>query len=52
MSKDWEEHLGLVGMRERVESLGGVFHVESESGKGTKVSAQFTLNAVGGELYG
>ena len=49
---DWEEHLGLVGMRERVESLGGVFHVESESGKGTKVSAQFTLNAVGGELYG
>ena len=34
-----EGHLGLSGMRERVESLGGVFRIESRVGEGTKVIA-------------
>ena len=34
-----QEHLGLVGMRERVESLGGRFQVESAPGCGTRLSA-------------
>ncbi len=41
----WGEHLGLVGMRERVESLGGVFRIESEFGDGTRVIAQLPLDA-------
>jgi signal transduction histidine kinase len=32
--------LGLLGMRERVEMVGGVFEVESEPGKGTTIRAQ------------
>ena len=36
-------HLGLVGMRERVESLGGIFSVKSEIGKGTQVTARRAL---------
>ncbi|HSB01673.1 MAG TPA: sensor histidine kinase [Anaerolineales bacterium] len=38
-------HLGLAGMRERVESLGGHFAVESEIGKGTRVTARLSLQA-------
>ena len=38
-------HLGLAGMRERVESLGGTFSVKSEIGKGTKVTARLALRA-------
>jgi len=30
-------HYGLIGMRERVEKLGGEFRIASEVGKGTKV---------------
>ncbi len=40
---EWGEHLGLVGMRERVESLGGTFHIESQPGQGTRVSAILPL---------
>ena len=36
--------LGLVGMRYRVESLGGKFHIQSIPGTGTKVCAQFRLD--------
>jgi signal transduction histidine kinase len=36
-------HLGLVGMRYRVESLGGVFTIESAPHAGTKARAQFKL---------
>ena len=36
-------HLGLVGMRERVESLGGTFSVKSEPGKGTRITARLAL---------
>jgi signal transduction histidine kinase len=36
-------HLGLVGMRYRVESLGGVFIIESAPQAGTKARAQFKI---------
>lgn len=36
----WDGRLGLNGMRERVESLGGSFAVESRIGEGTRVIAQ------------
>ena len=42
-------HLGLVGMRERVESLGGIFSVKSEIGKGTQVTARLALQAEEGK---
>jgi signal transduction histidine kinase len=42
-------HLGLAGMRERVESLGGTFSVKSELGKGTRVTAQLILRPEEGE---
>jgi signal transduction histidine kinase len=42
-------HLGLPGMRERVESLGGTFSVKSEIDKGTLVRASFALRAEEGE---
>jgi signal transduction histidine kinase len=45
---DSDQHLGLVGMRERIESLGGVFAIESEAGQGTTVIVQIPLQAPGG----
>ena len=42
-----EGHLGLTGMRERVESLGGRFQIESQPRKGTKVSAVLNLQSGG-----
>ncbi|MCY1270366.1 hypothetical protein D9M68_252770 [compost metagenome] len=33
--------LGLVGMRYRIESLGGTFQISSQPGNGTRVSVQF-----------
>jgi signal transduction histidine kinase len=41
----YEEHLGLFGMRERVEMLGGRFTIESSPGKGTTVNAEVPSNA-------
>jgi signal transduction histidine kinase len=41
----WDEHLGLAGMRERVESLGGVFQIESQPGCGTCIIARLPLDA-------
>lgn len=38
-----DEHMGLVGMRERVESLGGVLIIESSPGSGTSVVAHVPL---------
>ncbi|MBI3916277.1 MAG: sensor histidine kinase [Betaproteobacteria bacterium] len=38
-----EGHLGLAGMRERVEILGGTFGVDSASGKGTVIRATLPL---------
>ncbi len=37
-------HLGLIGMRERVEMTGGKFSIESARGKGTSVHALVPLN--------
>lgn len=34
------DHLGLVGMRERVERMGGVFTVESCPGEGTRIAVE------------
>jgi signal transduction histidine kinase len=34
------KRLGLLGMRERVEMVGGVFSIESVPGKGTTIRAQ------------
>lgn len=42
-----EEHLGLVGMRERVESLGGDFAIRSAPGEGTRVMADLPLRLGG-----
>ncbi|HXI84525.1 MAG TPA: sensor histidine kinase [Verrucomicrobiae bacterium] len=44
------KRLGLLGMRERVEMVGGSFHVESAPGKGTTIRAQipFTNGRAGG----
>ena len=36
-------HWGLLGMRERIETLGGRFVVESTPGRGTRVSAEIPL---------
>jgi signal transduction histidine kinase len=37
-------HLGLLGMRERVEMVGGKFAVESAPGKGTTINVQIPFN--------
>jgi signal transduction histidine kinase len=39
-SPDLVEHLGLFGMQERIEMLGGIFLIESSPGKGTTVKAE------------
>ena len=48
-SATFNGHLGLAGMRERVESLGGTFSVKSEVGKATQVTARLALRAEEGE---
>jgi signal transduction histidine kinase len=40
------KHLGLLGMRERLEMIGGSFGVESAPGKGTTIQAQIPLTNV------
>jgi signal transduction histidine kinase len=44
-SPTFEDHLGLFGMRERVEMLNGKFTVESAPGKGTTVNVEIRLDA-------
>ena len=44
---DRDEHLGLTGMRERVESLGGLFRIETGPGQGTRVIADLPCNPSG-----
>ncbi len=39
-SPSLEDHLGLFGMRERIEMLAGAFMIESSPGKGTTVKAE------------
>jgi signal transduction histidine kinase len=38
-----EGHVGIVGMRERVRTLGGVFLIRSEPGKGTVIDVEIPL---------
>jgi signal transduction histidine kinase len=38
-----ENRLGLTGMRDRVASLGGTLEVQSEPGKGTRLTARFKV---------
>ena len=45
---DIQSSLGLRGMRERVELLGGTFSVESKPGAGTRVTARIPLSEEGG----
>lgn len=40
-----EGHLGVWGMRERVESLGGLFEIQSTPGQGTVVSVYIPMRA-------
>jgi signal transduction histidine kinase len=42
-------HLGLAGMRERVEILGGSFQVHSEPGEGVVIRISLPLHTPGGE---
>jgi signal transduction histidine kinase len=42
-SADWGNHLGLVGMRERVEMVGGRLSILSERGVGTTVRAEVSF---------
>ncbi len=39
-----DEHLGLEGLRQRVESIGGTFRIQSETGVGTHVLADLPLD--------
>jgi signal transduction histidine kinase len=43
-SSNGVDHLGLIGMRDRVESLGGQFQVKSTVGRGTTVVADLALH--------
>ena len=38
-----EGHIGLAGMRERVEILGGTFSVQSAPGRGTVIQAELPM---------
>jgi signal transduction histidine kinase len=42
---DGRKRLGLLGMRERVEMVGGKFAVESSPSKGTTILAQIPLTS-------
>ena len=42
-------HTGLLGMRERIESVGGQWRVESQPGEGTRIIVDVPLSAQGEE---
>lgn len=39
-----KKHLGLIGMRERVEMVGGSFHIDSTPDRGTRIQARIPLH--------
>jgi signal transduction histidine kinase len=41
-----KRHLGVLGMRERVEMVGGTFKIESHPGQGTLISAEIPFSRV------
>ena len=45
MGGDYSQGLGILGMKERVNNLGGIFHIESKQGKGTKLSVEIPLTS-------
>jgi PAS domain S-box-containing protein len=45
-STEWGNRLGLTGMRERVEMIGGRFKVESASGAGTTIRAEIPFDKI------
>ena len=45
---DKNGRLGLTGMRERVESLGGLYRIESQVGQGSRVMASLPIQFEGG----
>jgi signal transduction histidine kinase len=45
-----DKHLGLVGMRERIDSLGGTFEIESEQGGGSCLRARVPIQVQEGRL--
>jgi signal transduction histidine kinase len=49
LSAKGRKRLGLLGMRERLEMVGGHFGVESIQGRGTTITAQLPLGKNGGE---
>jgi signal transduction histidine kinase len=51
-SIDWEEHLGLAGMRERVESLGGTFTVANRIDHGSRVTVSLNIQPMKDETHG
>jgi two-component system, NarL family, sensor histidine kinase DegS len=42
---DGRQQLGLLGMRERAEALGGQMHVKSQAGNGTEIEVEFPTEA-------
>jgi signal transduction histidine kinase len=57
MNANTSKRLGLLGMRERVEMIGGRFVIDSAPGKGTSIEAQIPINNTrsikrGGQLRG
>ncbi len=51
-SVDWEDHLGLAGMRERVESQGGAFKIESRIDHGSRVIVSLPLQPMSEVTHG
>ena len=49
---DSKDRLGLAGMRERVESLGGTFLIDESFKEGTKLIARLSLQNSGDNMYG
>lgn len=45
------KRLGLLGMRERVEMVGGAFQIESVTGRGTKISARIPVGRSTGRRW-
>ena len=37
LKKESSSHLGLIGLKDRIESIGGTFHINSELGVGTAI---------------
>jgi signal transduction histidine kinase len=46
LSPEWGDRLGVTGMRERVEMVGGVFSVKSASGTGTVIRSEVPFGKI------